>query len=420
VTHALHTRICAVALTALVATPALPVHAEPTRAAVAVLTLPHEDVPDVLVERLLLSFDRGLQENAQLEVKDASKLLADFSGEVPTQEVESARLVAKEGQTALDELRTREATQKLTEAVKRLEPVLPFIHKQELADAALGLAVAQALEGNMAAARATFLDLLVWRPKVEHDTEHIPPDLMKLYEDSKREVARLPKGTLDVRSDPDGAQAFVDGRFVGITPCTATDLTQGRHFIAFKKDGYLKTVVRTQIPGRRLVSVISHLKRSEKYLLLEQSIERARAAFGQDKADQSMVDLRSFLFIDHAIFVQFSRADDGRVDMQAAVYDLRSRRRLSLVHDVPTEIRAERAAENMAHSLYTGVTYDGSLAPTPENLQTYERRKAKPFYSRWWFWTAVGVAAAAAVVIPLEALPEDRSTPGYRPTDIKF
>jgi len=390
----------------------------PSRVPVTVLALPHEDVPDELAERVLRGLSRALGKNVRLDVKDASKLLADFAGDTPTADVEAARALSKQGEDLLANLNTREALEKLAEAVQKLERVMPYIHKQELAEATLSLAVAQGLEGNRAAAQKTFADLLVWRPKVDEDATRVPPSLMKLYEDTRREVARLPRGSLEVRSEPDGAQVYVDGHYTGVTPTTAEGLFVGYHFITFKKEAYLKQVVRAQVSARRQEVVSAQLERSSKYLLLQQSLERSREGFGARAATEPMAELRSYLFIDQVIFVRM-QLQKPRVQIDAALYDLRSRRRLSQVHQVVSPDRAQRAADTLAQSLYVGVSYDGALpAPAPEKPP--EVTRPRPFYARWWFWTAIGLATAAAIIIPLGALPEDRSTPGFTSASLNF
>src|SRR5579884_2938721 len=94
------------------------------RTAVTVLALPHEEVPEETADKLLRALARGLTHNPHLDVKDAAKLMADFSGDVPTDEVEGARELAKTGQDLLANMQTKEAIGKLGEAVKRLEAVL--------------------------------------------------------------------------------------------------------------------------------------------------------------------------------------------------------------------------------------------------------------------------------------------------------
>src|SRR5262252_2259823 len=229
-------------------------------------------LPDELADRLLHGLSRALGKNQRLDVKDAQKLLANFAGDEPTEDIEAARDLAKVGSDMLAEMQPREALGKLAEAVKKLELVMPFIHKQELADATLNLAVAEALEGNRAAAKNIFTDLLVWRPKADQDSTRVPPQVMKLYDEARKEVARLPRGSLEIHSDPEGALVFVDGHQVGTTPATVEGLTVGRHFVTFKKDAFLKLVIKAHVSSKEQQSVTGRLEKSKKYLLLQQAI----------------------------------------------------------------------------------------------------------------------------------------------------
>ncbi len=52
--------------------------------------------------------------------------------------------------------------------------------------------------------------------------------------DVKKEIYM---GTLTVTSQPSGAQLYLDGTYVGLTPYTS-DVTQGQHSITVKKEGY--------------------------------------------------------------------------------------------------------------------------------------------------------------------------------------
>jgi PEGA domain len=394
------------------------------RAVVTVIALPHPEVPDELASRLLQGLSRALAQNARLDVKDAQKLLANFAGDEPTGDIDTARALAKAGQDLLGEVETRKAIQKLGEAIKKLELVMPFIHKQELAEAMMNLAVAEALEGNRQTAKTIFAELLVWRPKMDADANRVPPQVMALYDQARDEVARLPRGSLEIHSEPEGALAFVDGHQVGTTPTTVEGLTVGRHFVTFKKDGFLKRVVKAHISAREQQSVTGTLDKSKKYLLLQQAIEQAEETFGREQTPAPVADLRTALVIDQVVFLKLARPRPDHVEADAAMYDLRTKRRLSRVRQSVSvgrkaSEREDRVMATLAQNLYFDVRYDGRLSdPVPEKPPEPERRR--PFYAQWWFWTAVGVAAAAAVVIPLEALPDDRSTPGYRPAVITF
>src|SRR5262249_21266777 len=107
-----------------------------------VFTLPHPGVTEEVMVSTLRGIEAGLKRNDRLEVHDLDSRLADFAQEVPQDQVEAARTALKDGQKALLELDIPTAIQRLQDAVSGLAKVLPYIKKQELADAMASLAVA--------------------------------------------------------------------------------------------------------------------------------------------------------------------------------------------------------------------------------------------------------------------------------------
>jgi hypothetical protein len=386
-----------------------------TTPAVAVTTflLPHTGVPDGQAEQLMLSLERGLKKNGRLAVKDSSKLLADYAGEVPSELISTARKLLTEGTQAMLELDTPNAVKKLAQAVESLEQVLPFIQKNELAEAMMSLAVAHLAAGDRKPGKATLLRLLTWRESLAYDTEKYPPKYLEAFEEAKREIKKRPRGSIEVRSDPDGAQAYINGKFVGVTPATAEGLVVGDHYVTLKKEGYKKLLLRAHVSAKKQESVLGELRRSEKYKLVQDSLERAKGGVEKDVADPGMVDLKAFLYIDHVVFVRLSSAA-GRIHVDAFLFDLRSKRRLSVVRrDLQPQV-LDAAGPGIAENLYLNVPYDGALVAPPDEKPP-EHRKRRPFYLTWWFWTAIGVTTLSVVIpVSITAQPESRAPDPFR------
>ena len=132
-----------------------------------------------------------------------------------------------------------------------------------------------------------------------------------------------------------------------------------------------------------------------------------------------MLDRRSFgrfLGLEQVVLAKVKREGRGaRVD--AHLYDLRSRKRLSSVAGVKLpadEHAASLKLEEVAGALYLNVRYDGK---TDEELRAAAERNRKPkeppkpsgppFYTKWWFWTIVGgVVVAGATPLVYSAFNE--------------
>jgi len=52
------------------------------------------------------------------------------------------------------------------------------------------------------------------------------------------------------------------------------------------------------------------------------------------------------------------------------------------------------------------------IAPIGENGAAPSQTEARPFYNRWWFWTAVGVVVLGGIVIAVVAAKHDPACPG--------
>jgi hypothetical protein len=88
------------------------------------------------------------------------------------------------------------------------------------------------------------------------DETEAAPALKRLDEEREIVLARRVR-TLTLESDPPDAQAYVDNRPVGVTPCRVDDIPEGEHTISFSRRGYLLYETRIRVtpgrPGQRLI-----------------------------------------------------------------------------------------------------------------------------------------------------------------------
>jgi hypothetical protein len=370
------------------------------------------------------SLESSLKKNQRVDVKDKDLLLADFGGEVPEAPVAKARQLFDEGATALDQGNPAAAVPKLAAAETAFEPVLAFVKKNELADAQFLLGVAHALAGDKKKARAAFVRLQVWRGAYQWDVEKYA-QVLPIWQAAHDDVAKIGRGSIEVVTEPEGAMAFVDGKYIGVTPTAADALPVGDHFVTLKLEGYQRRVVKAHVDPRYQEVVTETLVRSEKYLLVEQALARARDALGRPEADVSMVDLRTFLFLDMAVFVHVAPgASAGTYVLDAYLYDLRSKRMLSQVRGAEVASDADAAAmdaatEPLFSALFASVSYEGKAPAVVSKRKKVEPPRRTPLYEKTWFWVAVG-AGVALVATPIlfkdELFPADE--PGCRSGEV--
>jgi hypothetical protein len=338
----------------------------------------------------------SLKRNSHLDMKDLDVRLADFAQEIPADQVDFARDSFQKGKDLLYKLEVDKAVAQLADAVDQLVAVLPYIKKQELADAMMALAVAQMQKGNAKGMQQTLRRLLTWRPGFQPDAS-VPPQMSDPLEAARQTVSQLPTGSIKILSEPPGAQVFVDGDYIGVSPTTASALAVGEHYVTFKRLGYKRGLRVAQVTEAG-VQVLDKLQRAEKYLLVEQALARTAPQMGQSPLDPVVDNLRETLFLDHLVFLQAKRGNtDDELQLKAYLYDLRTRRLLtqkeSRVRLLAGGVPQAGTLSSLADNVYAGVDYSGGLqapvdAPPPKQIEN------KPLYKRWWFWTALGVIVA--------------------------
>jgi len=379
------------------AAPAATVTSGPQPVRVTTFLLKHPGLDDQALVPVMRALDDGLKRNPRLEMKDLDTRLADFAQEVPQEQIDQGRLLLQEGQKALTALELPTAIKKLGQAVEVLSKVLPYIKKAELADAMMALGASHFENGDKKEAKRTFERLITWRSDYKVDLTKYPPAILAVVEDVRKEVEKQKRGSIEIRSEPAAAQAYVDGRYIGVTPTFADGLIVGEHWVTLKKEGFKKAVMAAQASPKTQQVVSITMERSTKYLLVEQALAGVEKSLGQSMLDASADNLKEVLFIDHAVFVRAAPAGAGQLKVDSFLYDLRTRRRLTHVTKTVSAAHAEKELSTLASALYLNVSYEAELveskdAPPPK---PYVRR---PFYKTWWFWTAAGVAVTGVVL----------------------
>lgn len=357
--------------------------------------LSHPGVPDDKAVPVMRTLEEGLKRNKRLEMKDLDTRLADFAQEVPSDQIEQGRQAFKDGMKAMNDFDLPKAIKKLTEAVEVLAKVMPHIKKQELAEAMIALAAAHLQLGDRKSARTQLSKLFVWRPDFQLDTNKFPPMMINPVEEARKEAEKAKRGSLEIKTEPVPAQAYVDGKYVGVTPTFADGLIVGEHFVTIKREGYRKAVSPAQVSAKNQQTVTISLERSRKYLLVEQALAALEKTVGSDVIDKASDDLKEVLFIDHAVFVRLKPGMAG-VEMDICLYDLRTHKRLSRIQK-PVPTGGPKALAGLATAVYTNVNYEGELE-APKDAPPPKAIVRRAFYKTWWFWTVVGLVVGGAIV----------------------
>ncbi|MBI2894857.1 MAG: PEGA domain-containing protein [Deltaproteobacteria bacterium] len=217
-------------------------------------------------------------------------------------------------------------------------------------------------------------------PQWSADPGVVPPQVIVAWEASGR---RPPAdvGRVAIRSEPAGAQVFIDGVPAGTTPVVVESVEAGTVALALEREGHRRIVVPVEVGAGRVEDVSFTLDP----LAAGERLREARLALDGQRPDPSVLRrIRDVLEVDRLIAV--SAGQVFLVDERPA--------------GEATEVSLDAAAAAVQRWLAPPPPAVAQVArPTPGRRPT--AATSSPFYGRWWFWTAAGTAVAGGVALAL-------------------
>ncbi|MGE6760729.1 PEGA domain-containing protein [Corallococcus interemptor] len=147
----------------------------------------------------------------------------------------------KDGAKAYDELDTVKALQSFDKAVKAYEQAdlsraFPLLSRARVMKAAT-----QVANGENKAAELEMRGVLAVDPRATFNPNFFPPEEVAFVEKERKAQLDGAQATLNVRTQPAGAQVFVDGTYRGVSPLSLTGLTRADHYVTLVAPGYAVT-----------------------------------------------------------------------------------------------------------------------------------------------------------------------------------
>jgi len=374
------------------------------------------------VDRLISRVKRGLKKNKRLKLVRPARVLARFSGDLPSDALANSRKRLKLGYALLEQKFYRRAITAFNMSLVSMMKALAYVKKSRLAMAQFGLSLAYYHSRLRAQTLRMLRNLLTWRPTLRVDPSSLPKGFLRLLRKARRSVKRRPRGQFILRTRPTGAKAFLNGRSIGRTPVDLEGVPAGTHYLTIRKRGYLKLAETVHLsPVKKKLDLEYALKRSRKYILLEQALNRSWPDFGEARVTPAMQEIKSLLLIDQIVLIKPEVPGSEGIRIDACLYDLRTGNRLKRVG--ATLKKPKHRAYKFAEALYAGVTYDGSLRD-PGKEKAPDLGGGTPIYKRWWFWVSIGAAVAATTIgiaVPLAGRDKGATIPtGNNPFAVRF
>lgn len=271
------------------------------------------------------------------------------------------------------------------------------------------------------------------------------PKIVELHKQVTKEVLARQTSTLSVDSVPSGAKIMFDGSEIGKTPFVVKDIPNGQHFLSLDLVGYQYYGAPIQVnPGNQ--SFTTNLKEKNLFVIYAPEA-RTEVAKNDLKAVAQKLD------VDVLVLGQAGAEDGGAIKVQTQTYDARTgtfsevfEENINIKTKKPkfetmiSKIKDSMNNKKVAGTKTTATTQakkdkttkevEKEAAPAPAkkitdtpippvqkqqiDLGEFEdksaEKKSNPnaFYKKWWFWTAIGVAAVAGGSAVL--LSQDRSS----------
>ena len=309
----------------------------------------------------------------------------------------------KEGKEAFDNLDLETAKQKFDAALESYGKQPAGASAEHIAEVGIYLGAVAQQSGAKNAGKVVqgqLVNALVVKPDVVPDSKLFGPDLPKLFEKAKAEVAAKAKGTLSFDVLPAGSEVTFRGQALTSPLEPVAGLPTGYHFVSARRAGY--------VPGAAVVPLKGDAAAATIELVPVEALTEARTQAGSLVGAFGAVTLpknaRSVGEKLKARFLVLADASTGALQ----VWDVQEGARLK---DVKVQDSAESIAL-AATKVKTFVEQPSAVAVTKGPDEPPVASSGDSVAGKWWFWAAIGGAVAAGAAVGVVAA---TSTPPPRP-----
>jgi tetratricopeptide (TPR) repeat protein len=381
--------------------------------------------------------------SGEIEVVSAAQLVARSEEQTPEdvrRDLQKARALIKRGRERLLELALDDAIDTFLSARVILRRRLQWLDDPGvLIDALMGLAESLATAGRADDAQSAYREILVVAPDYVPDPGQVPGKFRTLF-DTAAEMSKDVTGAVSVVTDPRGVLAELDGLEIGRTPATKKGIPDGLHALRLSKTGYrvVRKIVEvsagesTRIEEKMSPQVLPRVVDSIQHEISGSGSRDVLSSLAHDLAHISGAEAVVLSQLAHNLagkkvltiavipaggedprivglaigpgdIVELGPELAGRLSEALSSRGGKTRPPDSLGLDFSRRLLGAPAREKqVAGSLVRlqkkpalGLNVSGmTQSPVSGAVQPGE---AGSIFSRWWFWTAVGAAAAAIV-----------------------
>lgn len=243
-----------------------------------------------------------------------------------------------------------------------------------------------------------------------------PPQMKKVVVEARLLFETLGTGSLQVESDPPGAEVYLDGvRQTGRTPLELKDLIPGPHVVTFSRRGYQPSTAIGDVRGGGETSQLFHtLERYPKSPL--QPLDRVRQKLDIAEGEPTPTELKEAAIgfgVDVLFLVRLVRREDENGAPRPVLigygYDQRANYVFVRVERPAADTTLMEQSRALAQELVAEVKADGAYTPPKPVKGKGKKQKAKPgdkpvasdgtpLWKKKEFWYIAGGAAGVVLL----------------------
>jgi len=273
------------------------------------------------------------------------------------------------------------------------------------------------MNGDAAGARDAFLQAAFWGAAAST----IGAEGKAAFQKAKDEIPTLPKGVIEVNTDPPYAEVFVDGKFEGVSPLRMIDVPAGAHLVTVSKPAYERGTARLDVKEGKTSHKDLTLSEARRKLIYDgikpkllKEIEAAttpgstRWGLGGD----ATVELGTLFRSEVAVLVKVTGPPDIK-SVELWAFHIPSQRLVasSRIDDLDWSFHNSGAVRMFVQKTLD-IDWVTKLGGEVEGPPTAEGG----ITSKWWFWTLIGVVVAGGTTAVVLATQEGDSPPPFSKT----
>jgi hypothetical protein len=351
----------------------------PNRASLFVVSREAAEASGAVVE---VELRKALEERS-VALTDLESLFPD---ELPPNK---GAALMKEGLDGVDNLDFEAASTRFTEALAFWNQNPALGDAREISNAHLHLAniaLQTAGKPGQKTAADNIGKALISFPALELDPKYFGPDVKKLVDKGLVELNKAPKALLKITSMPLGAEVTFRGAVLGFTPLKESlTVPVGRHLVTVKRPGFRPAgaFVTVSKEGAEASLELSEAEGYGPAIKTMKGLVPANLGKGVPRESKEIAEKMKSRFL---IVTEVGSGGEGQLE----VWDVETKARLKDVA-LPTDGNFGPVVDKVKAFLANPSPVAVAKSANPEITATSEPASGDSVFSKWWFWTAVGV-----------------------------